>query len=643
MGDVAVVLCGGATAQRTKKNDKVLCLRLQGREKNVTLKIEHLTEPLANEATSAGLDLLEIATYVYSADQAVRRDGTSLKLDQGPWYREFRLHIPVRNPALWNSPDVLARLSSLLEFLSDDHWTFVFSPLGARPGLPDYLGLDAREVAGLQPNHIDLFSGGLDSLAGAVQAVEANPEGTVLLSHVSTEKVGKVQRELVQGMRDRGCGKMLHIPVTINKKKALGKESTQRTRSFLFLALAAVLAEMLKVSSVRVWENGVVAWNLPISEQLVGARATRTAHPRALKEASALFTRVLSRPIRIVNPFVWKTRADIVKGLLAGKYRELSKLSVSCGKTWTRTKQHTHCGECSQCLDRRLGMLAAAASETDEPVEMYAMDMATQAPTSNEVLCLAEGVLRFSRVVPSMSKSDFFGAYPELLEGIRDVPDETPGGATQRLHRLFTEYGESVQLAIKRAIQANSDAMTRGEVNEHSLIGLSIMRGEVERPIGRRSPRPRRGQAARATENDETFQVLTHRGARLVGSSDYQRLKAQMNKCDLFVDLVSREMYLRGRGKCLNDATPTLTELSCLCDIAWSGSPVLPNRIPALKGAASATAAVKMAERARKLLECPKKGGEYRVIKVVARGTAGSKRFSFSPPPGFRYCLIRPA
>ena len=62
----------------------------------------------------------------------------------------------------------------------------------------------------------------------------------------------------------------------MHKKKWMNLESTQRSRSFLYIAIGAAIAEMLGKSCVRFYENGVISLNLPICAQVVGAKATRT-------------------------------------------------------------------------------------------------------------------------------------------------------------------------------------------------------------------------------------------------------------------------------------------------------------------------------------------------------------------------------
>ena len=60
-------------------------------------------------------------------------------------------------------------------------------------------------------------------------------------------------------------------------------EKTQRTRSFLFASLAFVLARMFGKERFTFFENGVISFNLPIAGDVLGARATRTTHPRVIR------------------------------------------------------------------------------------------------------------------------------------------------------------------------------------------------------------------------------------------------------------------------------------------------------------------------------------------------------------------------
>jgi hypothetical protein len=79
------------------------------------------------------LDLLEVATYVFSADAAISRGGKTDSRLGSYWRRAIRLKIPVRSPDLWASRAVSSALIDMLGFLSDDDYTFDFMPIQERP------------------------------------------------------------------------------------------------------------------------------------------------------------------------------------------------------------------------------------------------------------------------------------------------------------------------------------------------------------------------------------------------------------------------------------------------------------------------------------------------------------------------------
>jgi hypothetical protein len=256
-------------------------------------------------------DLLEIATYVYCADQATTRGGGTAKNYGAKWRRRFQFHIPVRTPDVWSSNPVLTALSDTLGFLSDDEYEFAFKQLSDPPPVSQYLDFGAGEATGFKPEEVILFSGGLDSLGGAVQQAAADKRTLALVSHRSSPKIGKQQKELLEDLAKHCSKKPFHVPVWIYKEKALGKEFTQRTRSFLYASLAAVVARIFDLWRIRFYENGVVSINLPISPQVVGGRATRTTHPQVLNGFSEIFTALFQKPFAVENPFLWMTKGKL--------------------------------------------------------------------------------------------------------------------------------------------------------------------------------------------------------------------------------------------------------------------------------------------------------------------------------------------
>ena len=87
------------------------------------------------------IDLIEIATYIYCADQATSRGGDAQVGMGSAWRRNFRFVIPVRNPNHWNSRKVLEPLCDALSFLSEDDYAFEFEKATTPAALDKYLEL----------------------------------------------------------------------------------------------------------------------------------------------------------------------------------------------------------------------------------------------------------------------------------------------------------------------------------------------------------------------------------------------------------------------------------------------------------------------------------------------------------------------
>ena len=93
--------------------------------------------------------------------------------------------------------------------------------------------------------------------------------------------------------------------------------------------------------------------------QVVGAKATRTTHPKTIRGFEALLSLVAGRRFQVDNAFLWKTKSDVVELIAKAGCAELIAESISCTHTWDITNEQSHCGYCSQCIDRRFAVMAA--------------------------------------------------------------------------------------------------------------------------------------------------------------------------------------------------------------------------------------------------------------------------------------------
>ena len=372
MADTRLILCGGVgPGRRVRGDDRPLRLTIGRGPRDVRMRRGQFSNDMRAALTPLSADLLEVAAYVYVADQALTRGGTK-SFDYGDrWHRRLHFRVPVRRPEVWSRADVRAELTELLRFLiDDDEFEFEFLPAAAPAGLDRFVFDDAAPEEGARFDEVALFSGGLDSLCGAVEEVLGGQRRVLLYSHRPENRIFARQRGLVDAIRARLGDPRLaphHFAAMVNKGKPHNCDFMQRSRSFLFGAMAAVAARMFGLRRIRFYENGITSLNLPISPQVIGGRASRTTHPQTLFRLARLLSLLFDTEFAVENPYQWFTKPEILQRLAGLRHANLCAATSSCIHTWTRSGHHPHCGRCSQCVDRRVSVLAAGLGDAADP------------------------------------------------------------------------------------------------------------------------------------------------------------------------------------------------------------------------------------------------------------------------------------
>ena len=116
-------------------------------------------------------DLLILCAAIYVTDQLLSRE---FSIDN--WTRNIQLCVPVRNPRLWQSVSV--QLTKAVGILTGDNWTFEFTERNSAVYHGGNRHLKSKK---LYPSRtVCLFSGGLDSMTGAIDFLETQSESLVL-------------------------------------------------------------------------------------------------------------------------------------------------------------------------------------------------------------------------------------------------------------------------------------------------------------------------------------------------------------------------------------------------------------------------------------------------------------------------------
>jgi len=307
--------------------------------------------------SEVAVDLAILAAMVNAADTRISRDLNA----QDRWTREIDLYIPVSDVTLWNGePDALG---AMLRFLTGDRWRVLFR---ARPRRVRTIvnTSDRLPLEGL--GEVCLFSGGLDSLIGALDLLKEGRR-PLLVSHYWDAETSKAQTWLLEklsGKFPKPEIKSVRVRLGFDRNhlNTMQTEETQRGRSFLFFALAALAASSVGEDvRINVPENGLIALNVPLDPLRFGALSTRTAHPHFIASMNGLLQR-LGNLGRLQNRYRHQTKGEMVAGCkdMAFLQKEVAN-SMSCSspaKARYRGLSPRHCGYCVPCLIRRASLEA---------------------------------------------------------------------------------------------------------------------------------------------------------------------------------------------------------------------------------------------------------------------------------------------
>lgn len=382
------------------------------------------------------IDLLVLGAAVFAADRALQR-GEREELS-----REIELRVPAYNAV------TLSRLAPMFEAvlyrLSYDSWTLDFRQ---EPGVaPPTAG--PAGPATTSNGRVLLFSGGLDSLAAAV---EFHDEGLTLVSHrTRNRRTGTAQESLATLLSSSGLGSPHHSFFVSSRNGGPtafkhDAESSQRTRSFLFLCLAALVARRVGSHEVLYMaENGQMAIHLALTPARIGAFSTHTAHPDVLQQMSAVVSAALGATITFANPYVHKTKAEVVEPVVSRLPDGLA-IAHSCWRNSRLPSGVTHCGECIPCFVRRIALETHTKDPTAYGRDIWNEDLSRLPPEDigrRNISDLCEFVVNLGR----LSNNDMLHQWPELFSPAIDANEVISmyRRFAQEAHTVLSGYGSLV-------------------------------------------------------------------------------------------------------------------------------------------------------------------------------------------------------
>lgn len=316
-------------------------------------------------------DFVRLAALVYLVDRTAPR-GRGVRHGT-KWTRQLRLRVPVADAAPWSEHAEL--LEALLDFLTGDEWELLFE----RRRLPRVR--PTADVVGDGP--VLLFSGGADSLAGALLAHADAGIWPVLVSHWSWTSMGGIQVQVADALTDIDADQeLIHHQIRLGRRweqigsgAQFGEEDSSRARSLLFVALGLAVAAVREAELV-IAENGYTSLNVPLGGERRGPLSTRTTHPAFLDGLQQVLTAVgLHADMR--RPYEGLTKGQLFvrvrDAVGAEEASALLSMSHSCSKPGAQYlgagfSPADQCGLCYSCLVRRAAFVAADVDDRTEYV-----------------------------------------------------------------------------------------------------------------------------------------------------------------------------------------------------------------------------------------------------------------------------------
>jgi 7-cyano-7-deazaguanine synthase in queuosine biosynthesis len=361
--------------------------------------------------TSLEADLLLIASAIFAVDRATRRG------EREDICREIEVTIPVVNFA--RLFPLISLIERVLYHLSNDAWTIKFNQQN---------GQSEQTVA---PTNMSgrtlLFSGGLDSFAAAVEyGKDSTP--IYLVSHQTRNNVTNQAQASLSALLAQSGYKLPHVSVFVSSKTAgpgdplHDEENTQRTRSFLFLVLGAIVARRrCHREIVMLAENGQLAVHLPLTAARVGALSTHTAHPTVLSLMKAFLNQALSADLDVSNPYVHMTKREVVAKVFS-THPGAIPIANSCWRNARLPKRTTHCGECIPCFVRRIAIECCGKDPTAYARDPWIETFSKLQPDDVARRNLSD-LAEFARVFQMGKDEELMSVWPDLYSSDINAPE----------------------------------------------------------------------------------------------------------------------------------------------------------------------------------------------------------------------------
>lgn len=344
--------------------------------------------------------------------------------------RFIEITIPVFNKELWSEINKL--IEELVKWVSEDtvNITFVDNPI-------PYQGYINSLAPGIN-NDVTLFSGGLDSLAGAYynynNGIKSDYLGFINKGEEGTKQlnISKFYRKVFNDSTE-----IILIYKPTSKKKTF----IQSTRSLLYLALAIAKAHFNSSKNVYLYENGILSLNPEINNRYT----TKTTHPKTMYMYRLLLEK-LNIDIKINHLFQFKTKGQITNDMNE-EFKKVIKHTFTCGQGRSHPKR-SHTGQCGVCVPCILRKLSLAAYDNEK------YDVFYEYPYNVKIKDVKEDLYRKDYV----SNLNYFQNYYDLIKSnniyaeiqVREKYYNADSNFRIKIDKMFNNFAQEYERFLKK-------------------------------------------------------------------------------------------------------------------------------------------------------------------------------------------------
>ncbi|MEZ9300839.1 hypothetical protein BH581_11240 [Vibrio splendidus] len=325
------------------------------------------------ESNIRASELLNLSALVYAADTRVSRKQHS----QDGWTREFDIYFPVNDTTLWEP--LLGKIEEVLSFITGDFWKIKLRERDEE----NLLECSEKTESPIPVQAVSLLSGGLDSFIGAIDLLSEKTD-SLFVGHYTADGTQNYQNTIEHILEKqfpkhfkgyvKGC-LAFDKNVFRNNSTHASSENSQRSRSFMFVSMAAYLASnMGETCKLIVPENGFIALNVPLDPLRLGANSTKTVHPNFMCKMKEII-QGLGLNIQLENPYRHMTKGEMMnncknKHLLLNHAHETLSCASPTKMRWDKNGLKSkrlggvgglgNCGYCYPCLIRKASFQKAS-------------------------------------------------------------------------------------------------------------------------------------------------------------------------------------------------------------------------------------------------------------------------------------------